>query len=162
MNWEEILMDGIVPALIGAIAAIGVSIINDRKGYNRIDAKVGKLDNKTLSGQHNQLFSLIKEIKEDIKKTILDRADYTDRTSRELYSKVDNIDRIMNKNEVRYETLNLDQKEVRNNVNKLVNSWETLIKENQELKEKNKKLEKENMILNSKIAKYEDTWEREL
>ena len=34
------------------------------------------------------------------------------------------MDKVMNKNEVRYEYLNSDQKEIRNNINKLILDWE--------------------------------------
>ena len=56
------------------------------------------------------------------------------KTQKDLYSKVDGIAQVLNKNEGRYENLSLDQREVRNNVNKLVHSWENLIDDNRRLK----------------------------
>lgn len=162
---------GLVGSLIGVIGTLGFSIWSDKKGYNRIAEKVGELNNTTLSGQHNEISSLIRNVKEDVKDTIIDRAEFTDRYTKELYSKVDQITKIMDKNEGRYENLNLDQREVRNNVNELVNSWEILIGDNKELKELVMNLKEENEILKSMLREqskkpkrhqeYDNEWELE-
>lgn len=154
MDWGEIIMNalwGLVGSIIGVIGTLGVGIWSDRKGYNKISSKVGELNNTTLSGQHNEISGLIRNVKEDVKNTITDRAKFTDRYSMEINSKVDQIAKIIDKNEVRYENLNLDQREVRNNVTKLVNSWEMLIKDNKELKELVVDLRKENEKLKTLI-----------
>ena len=163
---------GLAGSIIGVIGAVLVGVWSDKKGYKSIDAKIGNLNNTTLAGQHNELSTLINSVNSNVKETITDKAKYTDMISRELISKVDSINRTMDKNEVRYENLNLDQKEVRNNVNKLVNSWEELIKENRDLKISIEKLKHENEILKSSIQKthdkqldnhrdYDDEWEIE-
>lgn len=162
---------GLVGSLIGVIGALGFSIWSDKKGYNKIAEKVGELNNTTFSGQHNEISHLIENVKEDVKITIVDRAKHTDRYTRDLYTKVDRITKIMDKNEGRYENLNLDQREVRNNVNKLVSNWETLIKDNKELKELVMDLKEENEILKSILKEqskkprrhqeHDDEWELE-
>lgn len=174
LNWGELAMSalwGLVGSLIGVVGTLGFSIWSDKKAYNRISDKVGELNNTTLSGQHNEISGLLKDVKEDVKDTIIDRARLTDRSTKELYLKVHEIAKIMDKNEGRYENLNLDQREVRNNVNKLVINWETLIKDNSELKGLVMDLKKENEILKSMLKerseklqrhqKYEDESENE-
>lgn len=147
MEWSEIIMDamwGFAGSIIGVIGALGFSIWSDKKGYNNVSEKIGQLNNTTLSGQHNEMSGLIKGVQENVKNTIAERTKLTDRYSLEINSKVDQITNIIQKNEGRYENLNLDQREVRNNVNKLVVNWETLIQDNKELKVLIMDLKKEN------------------
>ena len=94
-----------------------------------------------------------------------------DKNTKDLYSKVDGIAQVLNKNEGRYENLSLDQREVRNNVNKLVHSWENLIDDNKKLKESVFELENENEVLKHRIREqnrmlerhkeHDDDWEME-
>ncbi len=145
---------GLVGSVIGVIGAIGFGVWSDKKGYNDIAKKVGVLDNTTLSGQHNEIKNIVSE-----------KIECVDKNTKDLYSKVDGIAQVLNKNEGRYENLSLDQREVRNNVNKLVHSWENLIDDNRRLKGLVFKLEKENEILKHRITEkykdHEDDWEME-
>ena len=174
MGWEEIVMSalwGLVGSLIGVIGTLGVGIWSDKKGYNKINDKVGELNNTTLAGQHNEISNLIRDINQNVKETIVERSKFTDRYTKELYSEIKQISKTVEKNEGRYENLNLDQREVRNNVTKLVNSWETLIEDNKELKNLVIELKKENDNLKSMLKEhnrkiqrhqgYEDDWELE-
>ena len=156
--WVEVLIASLVTGFFGVIAVLITNVFVDKRGYDKIDRKIGNIDNETLAKQHEN-------IRKDISHNTQSFKELQSKEFYRIYSKVDNIDKIMNRNEARYENLNLDQKEVRNNVNKLVNSWEALIKENQELKELVLKLEYENQKLKQKTKvknQREDEWDREL
>ncbi len=155
MEWGWL---GMAIPLLGLVGTTFYSIVQDSKGWKKVQSKIGENRRSSLEEQHEDIKDAIKVRTEGIEKAIVDKTS-------NIYSKVDNIDKIMNRNEARYENLNLDQKEVRNNVNKLVNSWEALIKENQELKELVLKLEYENQKLKQKTKvknQREDEWDREL
>lgn len=154
MNWERILMDAIIAGIFGVIVALLSNIFIDLRGYKKIDSKIGALDNTTLSGQHKKIVGLINERHNSIKEVLSEKTG-------SILVKVENINTVLNKNEGRYESLNLDQKEIRNHVLKLVNNWEELIKENQELKQVVRELKKENDKLKARIKELEYEEERE-
>ncbi len=126
MNWERILMEVIIASIVtgifGVIVAILSNIFIDLRGYKKIDSKIGTLDNATLSGQHK-----------DIKEVLSEKAG-------SILGKVENINAISTRNEERYKNLNVDQQKIRDNVLSLVNNWETLLRNNRELKLENERL----------------------
>ncbi|MDN5302885.1 MAG: hypothetical protein PWQ60_2399 [Thermoanaerobacteraceae bacterium] len=151
MNWERILMESITVALISVAAALLLNVWTDFKGWKKIEKLIGNLNGTTLGRQH-----------EDIEKTVVNEARTIKTGSDKIENMVGNIAAILNKQEGRYESLNLDQKEIRNHVLKLVNNWEELIKENQELKQAVRELKKENDKLKERIKEleYEEGRER--
>lgn len=140
-------MDTIIASLItGIFAVVAVLITNGyskKKGYDKIDSKIGELYNTTLSRQH-----------EDIKDSIFDKTEILEKSIIEktssIYSKVDNIDKITSQNKNLYENLNLEQKEVKTNLDKLVFDWQKTIAENKQLLSQNRDLVSENKELLSK------------
>lgn len=140
MNWGKIIMDSIVVAIISLIAVVISAIITDFKGYKKIAGKIGNLKSDTLEGQH-----------ERIKETIAERANSIEKMQNNefnrIFNKVDNIDKEMVANKERYASLNLDQRGISDNVNRLVNEWEYAIVENKELKNRIKELEIKNREL---------------
>ncbi|TAH61135.1 MAG: hypothetical protein EWM50_06185, partial [Gottschalkiaceae bacterium] len=139
MDWGKIIMDGIVIAIIGLIAAIMTQVVADFKGYRKIADKIGNHKSDTLEGQH-----------ESLGKTIIERTNSIEKIQNSefnrIFNKVDNIDKEMatNKeaNKERYNNLNFDQKKVKDNVDRLVYDWERTIAENRELKGRITELEK--------------------
>jgi SMC interacting uncharacterized protein involved in chromosome segregation len=64
IDWVGI-MDVAVATLCGALVGVAGSIfvnwLGNRKGYKDINAKLGKLDNTTLSGQHEEIKDFIEQ-----------------------------------------------------------------------------------------------------
>ena len=152
MSLEEILMDPVVQgaivtvagtlalAVVGGFIKIIWSSINDRKIFNQLKDKIGNTEGSSLSKQH-----------ERIKETIVERANGIEKMQNNefarIFNKVDSIDKEVVANKERYASLNLDQRDIRDNVNKLVNEWEHAIIENKELKNRIKELEIKNREL---------------
>lgn len=137
MDWGKLIMDTVIASLItGIFAVVAVLVTNgytNKKGYEKLDSKIGDLGDNTLNRQHEEINNSIRAKTENMEKAIMEKTS-------NIYTKVDSIDKITVKNEALYENLNQNQKEVRNNVNKLVLDWERTISENKELKAINKKL----------------------
>ena len=150
LNWERILMSSIVAALIGAIAALLSNVWTDFKGWKKIERLIGNIHDTTLGRQH-----------ENIEKTIANEAKTIRTDSDKIHDLVGNITVTLNKQEVRYENLDTDQKEVRNNVIKLVSNWEELIRDNQELKQAIRELKLENDRLKDIVKEQNRNLDRE-
>ncbi|SCG83677.1 hypothetical protein DW1_2111 [Proteiniborus sp. DW1] len=157
MNWGDILMETVIASLItgifGVIVVLITNVFTNRRGYDKIDSKIGTMNNTTLSGQHEDINENIKQSEANIKGNIIEKTS-------SIYSRVDNINNLMIKSEGRYENLNLDQREIRNNVSKLVSDWEKLIIENNNLRMENHKLRDKIYVLQDRLNQEED-WERE-
>lgn len=157
MNWGNILMETIIASLItgifGVIVVLITNVFTNKRGYDKIDSKIGEMNNTTLSGQHEDINENIKQSEANIKDNIIEKTS-------SIYSRVDSINNLMIKNEGRYENLNLDQREIRNNVSKLVSDWEKLIIENNNLRMENHKLRDKIYVLQDRLNQEED-WERE-
>lgn len=148
MSLEEILMDPVVQgaivtvagtlalAVIGGFVKIIWSSINDRKLFDQLKDKIGNTEGSSLSKQH-----------EAIKDKIAEKASNIEKSQDRIFNKVDSIDKEMVVSRERYASLNLDQRDIRDNVNKLVNEWEYAIAENKELKNRIKELETKNREL---------------
>ncbi len=148
MDWRRFVMEwgwlGMAIPLLALVGTTFYSITQDNRGWKKVQSKMGESRRASLEEQHEDIKDSIKVGTEDIEKTVVSKTDsiekvIVDKTSN-IYTKVDNIDKITVKNEALYQSLNLDQKEVRNNVNKLVLDWEKTISENKELKSINEKL----------------------
>lgn len=143
----DTIIASIVTGIFGVILMFLSNVFVDIRGYKKIDSKIGSSHNATLGGQH-----------EDIKETLVSE-------TRAIKTNLDNnfsgINAILNKNEGRYESLNLDQKEIRNNVMKLVTNWEELIIDNRELKQAVRELSLENDKLKSIVKKQKRELDRE-
>lgn len=157
MNWGDILMETVIASLItgifGVIVVLITNVFTNRRGYDKIDSKIGVMSNTTLSGQHQDINENIKQSEANIKGNIIEKTS-------SIHSKVDSINNLMIKSEGRYESLNLDQREIRNNVSKLVSDWEKLIIENNNLRMENHKLRDKIYVLQDRLNQEED-WERE-
>ena len=131
INWGKLIMEVIVASVItGVFAVVAVLATNmfvDKRGYDKIDRKIGDINNETLTKQHENISNNISYNAKNLGKI-------QDKEFNRIYTKVDKIDEITTKNEGLYQNLNVDQKEVRNNVNKLVLDWEKTISENKDLK----------------------------
>lgn len=149
MDWERFLMESITVALISVAAALILNVWTDFKGWKKIEKLIGNLNGTTLGRQH-----------EDIEKTVIKEAGAIKIGSGKIENMVSNITSILSKQEGRYESLNLDQKQVRDNVLKLVNNWEELVKENHKLKQAVRELKKENDKLKERIKELEYEEER--
>lgn len=151
---EGYIMDalwGLVGSMIGVIGTISISALSDRKAYRKIEGMIGKLDNTTLSGQHSEIRRLLNDKNSEVRSLLNDKHIETvesikehgrkaEQDTRDLNSKMDSIKAVIDKNEVRYENLNLDQKEIRDNVMRMVQNYELLIQENKTLREENHNL----------------------
>lgn len=118
-GWRFVMDVGIATiaaCLLGAILTFIFNTWVDNKGWKKVQEKIGDTSKGSLNMQH-----------EDIKNAIIEKTS-------NIYTKVDKINDITVKNEALYQNLNLDQKEVRNNINKLVFDWEKTISENKELR----------------------------
>lgn len=143
VNWGKIIMDGIVIAIIGLIAAIMTQVIADFKGYRKIADKIGNHKSDTLEGQHERIKEIVVEKTNGVEKIIAAGANGIAERQRSIFSKVDSIDKEMAANKDRYTSLNLDQRDIRDSVGKLVNEWEHAITENKELKSRIMEMEKQ-------------------
>lgn len=155
MNWEEVLMGGIIGAIVATIAVFLSNVWVDIKGWKKVKNLIGNLNGTTLGRQHEDIRVDIKQSEYNISKTITER-------STNIYSKVDNIDKEIYANKERYENLKLDQREIKNNLDKLILEWQDLIKENRELKKEVEYLrEQHNKLLNKeRRAKKNREYER--
>lgn len=174
MNWREIIMDSIVVAIIGLAGAVLSAAVVDSKGYKKIAGKIGNQKSDTLEGQHERIEGLIMTRADVIKETVKERTSNIEKAQDNILTKVYNIDQEMALAKDRYLTLNLDQREIKDSVGKLVNEWEHAIAENKELKSfimqlekqiekmgkqydeieaKNKELEKQNKDMSSRYIK---------
>ncbi len=155
VNWEEILMDPVVQgAIITAAGGIILAVIKifldsakHKKLFDEIKDKIGNLKSDTLEGQHERIKEIMIEKTNGVEKIIAAGANGIAERQRSIFSKVDSIDKEMSANKERTASLTLDQKDIRDNVTKLVNDWEHTIAENKELKARNTELEKKYMEL---------------
>lgn len=143
LDWGKIIINGIVIAIIGLIAAIMTQVIADFKGYRKIADKIGNHKSDTLEGQHEEIEKVVKDSIHNAKELI------TKDTSM-IYFKVEKIGDIALRNENLYQNLNLSQKEVKDNAAKLVFDWESTIEENKKLKDRIVVLERKNRELEGK------------
>lgn len=126
--------------MIGVISTLGISVLSDRKAYRKIEGMIGRLDNITLSGQHNEINHSIVHRHNEVIQKVNDQASILAGTSRDILLKVEIIKSSLDRNEGRYENLSADQREMRNNVLRLVESYEKLVDENKMLREENNRL----------------------
>ena len=64
MDWNFIMNIALATVIASVIALIGVFIthwFDDKSGYKNVNAKIGQLDNTTLSGQHQNIETLIEQ-----------------------------------------------------------------------------------------------------
>lgn len=64
MDWNFIMNIALATVIASIIALAGVFIthwFDDKNGYKKVNAKIGKLDNTTLSGQHKEIEGLIEQ-----------------------------------------------------------------------------------------------------
>ena len=150
MDWGEYLMDIGVATII---AAIGISLLADFKGWRKVQEKIGKNKTSSLEEQHENLEKTVINKTENMKE--LQNVEFN-----KIYTIVDKTNDIIVKNENEYQNLNVNQKEIKNNIDKLLREWQTLVTENKELKkeldiikEQNRKLSRQIEMLN------EDGWD---
>lgn len=127
-------MDSVAVAIIGVIGALLLNLLNEYRGWRKVEKLIGCLDDTTLNKQHN-------EIKENI----------SDKTEG-IKTKVDRMDTMLIRNEERYLNLNSDQKEIRNNINKFLHDWEGMRLKIGQLQEEINTLNKENRLLKSRTS----------
>lgn len=131
MECRDIILETIVASIVtgvfGIIVVIITNIFVNKRAFDKVDGKIGDLTNTTLSGQHS-----------DIEKAIIEKISNGTinvlNSNSNINTKVEKINNIMVKNEGRYENLNLDQREVRNNINNLLYNLESTVSENKDLK----------------------------
>jgi hypothetical protein len=64
MDWIFIMNTALATIIASLIALAGIFLTNwynDKKGYKDVSAKIGQLDNTTLSGQHEQIKKYIEQ-----------------------------------------------------------------------------------------------------
>ena len=158
VDWGKILMDPVVQgAIIGAAGAVALAALagffkivlsfRDKKLFDEIKTKIGNHKSDTLEGQHDDIKNIIVDKTNNLKEI------NTNEFNR-IYVKVDSIDKEIAVSKEKHNNLNLDQKSVKNNVEKLVYDWERLITENIELKGRITELEKKNNELIEVISKF--------
>ena len=120
MDWGEFIMDvgiaTVIAVLLGSVLSFAFNTWSDNRGWKKVESKIGNTDEGSLYIQH-----------QNIEKVILEK-------TLNIYNKVDKTNEIVIRNEERYGNLDANQKEIRNNVSKLVFDWEKAISENKELK----------------------------
>ena len=151
IDWGKFFMDIGVATII---AAIGISILADFRGWKKVKEKLGIGKTSSLEEQHDNIKDVIGGKVDNIEK--LQNSEFN-----RIYAKVASIDNIMNKNEVRYENLNLDQRDIKDNLHKLVYDWEKANSENKELKGRITELEKRNIELEEKYSELLNKRKRE-
>lgn len=155
MEGWKFVMDVAIATLIAVFLSAVLSFIFntwvDNRGWKKVEEKIGDTSKGALNVQHEDIKDTVKAKTDSIEKVIIDKTS-------SIYTKVDKINDITIKNETLYETLNIDQKEVKNNVNKLILDWEKTVSENKELKLINKKiLEEMDLLKESRLeAKIEN------
>lgn len=159
MNWGDIIVETIIASLItgifGVIVVLITNIFVNKRGYDKIDSKIGNVWDSTLSSQHGDIKENINHAERSINERL------SEKTS-SIYYKVDNIDKLLNRNEVKYENLTLDQREIKDNVNKLLFEWQNLTIENNKLREENFRLRDRIHSLEDKLDRYrDDEWDME-
>jgi len=159
MNWGDIIVETIIASLItgifGVIVVLITNIFVNKRGYDKIDSKIGNVWDSTLSSQHGDIKENINRAERSINERL------SEKTS-SIYYKVDSIDNLLNKNEGRYENLNLTQREIKDNVNKLLFGWQNLTIENNKLREENFGLRDKIHSLEDKLDRYrDDEWDME-
>lgn len=139
MEWRDIIMETIVASIVtgvfGIIVVIITNIFVNKRAFDKVDGKIGDLTNTTLSGQHS-----------DIEKAIIEKISNGTinvlNSNSNINTKVEKFNDIMVKNEGRYENLNLDQREVRNNINNLLYNLESTVSENKGSKGRNQSIKR--------------------
>lgn len=147
-------MWGLVGSMIGVLSTLLVSYRADKKAYRKIEGMLGKLDNTTLSDQYNDIKKSISDKQNEIIRYVEYRGTNLEQKSRELSHIVESIKSVVDKIEVRYENLSFDQRDMRNNVLKMVHNYETLTEENRRLREENAKLYEAVSMLKNHVEKY--------
>ncbi|BCJ93550.1 hypothetical protein acsn021_11190 [Anaerocolumna cellulosilytica] len=141
MNWEDILMDiaeiTAIAGILGVIATILVGFLNNRNSILKLSHHVEELrkELKELGGMKSSQKDLLSDHKNLTKgqeNLAYDHEKIIDMQNR--------IKEILNKGEIRYENLNIDQKEIRNQVLNLVMNYEKLVGENSQLRQENDNL----------------------
>ncbi|WP_213974970.1 hypothetical protein [Tepidanaerobacter acetatoxydans] len=133
-------MDSITAALIGAVSALLLNVWTDFKGWKKVERLIGNLHDTTLGRQHEDIEKNIDRATGDIK----ERTHSISNEVGKVESWVNRINEMLTRNEERYSYLSVEQREIRNNVMTIVNSWEELVKENRELKQVVRELSLEN------------------
>ena len=165
IDWGKILMDPIVQgaiitasgaiviAVIGGFIKIICSDINEKKYFEFMKVKLGARKTSSLEEQHDDIKDIIVDKTNNLK--VLNTNEFN-----RIYTKVDSIDKEIGINKERTASLNLDQRIIRSNVEKLVYDWEKVNSDNQflkgQLEEKNqriKQLEDKNKELVEKLSK---------
>jgi regulator of replication initiation timing len=152
MDWRRVIIEwgwlGMAIPLFGLVGTTFYSITQDKKGWKNVQSKIGENRRSSLEEQHEDIKDAIKVRTEGIEKAIVDKTS-------NIYTKVDKINDITVRNEVLYQNLDVEQKEIRNNVNKLILDWEKTISENKELKSQIDylKYEKHELMVNRDKAK---------
>ena len=134
MDYGRLVMDSVAVAIIGVIGVLLLNLLNEYRGWRKVEKLIGRLDDTTLNKQHNEIKENINDKTEGIK------------------TKVDRIDTMLIRNEERYLNLNSDQKEIRNNINKFLHDWEGMRLKIGQLQEEINTLNKENRLLKSRTS----------
>lgn len=147
MNWEGSWMDIGLATIIGVLIA---NIFTDFAGWKKVKNKIGENKSDTLEGQHD-----------NIEKTVISKTESIERFQNNefsrIYAKVDSIDKEIYANKEKYQNLNLDQKEIKNNLDKLLFEWQNLVTENKELKKETEILrEQNNELFQQNIKEHEN------
>lgn len=144
MNWRMILMDwgwlAIAVPLLGLVGTTIYSIIQDSKGWKKIEGKIGNTEIGSLSNQH-------KSMEMNVKETIVAETKGIEKSQNRVQTIVDNINKTVIRTEAKYNNLEPNQKEISDKVLSLLADWQNVITENKELKKEIEYLKEQNKTL---------------
>ncbi|SHH59862.1 hypothetical protein [Sporanaerobacter acetigenes] len=151
--WMEVIVASLITGVFGVLVVLITNMFVDKRGYDKIDRKIGYINNETLTKQHENISNDISYNTKKLEKS-------QDKEFNRIYTKVDNIDKEIYSNKEKYQNLNLDQREIRNNLDKLLFQWQNLITENKELKKEVEVLKEQNNTLTIQNTKTQEINEK--
>ena len=139
MEWSLELVASICIPVLSIIVSV---FISTRSGNGKVTSA-----QKDLSKEHLNLTKEHSELKAEIKADIVQTQTKITTAQNCLAGKIDTLDRVINNEIIRKETLSPDQSRIDTAVDIIKAGWSNIIRENQELRDKVDLLTQENMAL---------------
>ena len=153
MEWSVELITSIVIPVLTVIVSIFVST---RSGNGKVSSA-----QKDLSKEHSELKADIKAdiktgVHSELKPEIIKTQTFVTNAQSSISGKLDTLDRIINNEILRKFALPPDQSRIDTAVDIIKNGWDSIVRENQELKTQVASLYEENAALKAENAKLYD------
>ncbi len=176
MDWKFIIDTAVATLCASLISISGMLIVNwfsNRKGYKDIDAKIGKLDNTTLSGQHKSMEeTILKDL--EVKQADLDYkiGNLTDTTlsgqNKAILQQVQSIKNDMTaaqkEDYIKRQQLTGNQAKIEQSITALSAFSQVMVElqnRNASLEHENKLLQQENLQLKQEVSELNEQMEQD-